>query len=162
MLGQWLAALRWGLPTGHCVTGQPLLVQLSLQFDQFADYLESRIDLPIAAAPAIAPFDRFLAAYDANDAASDRWLDRFLHLNREIARIARLDLSSDAREAYRRYQQWLPFAHRAEQITAAVSWDLDYQPVVHCDPPNAMFPRRAFEEGHLPQENSVWRNSTVE
>ena len=48
-----------------------------------------------------------------------------------MARLARLDLSVDPREAHRRYQQWLPFAYRAERITAAVSRDLNYQPIVN-------------------------------
>jgi Ion channel len=131
MLGHWLAALRWGLPAGHPVTVQPLLTQLSFQFEQFAGYLQSHLCDPGAAEPEVVPFERFSMAYRAGDATSGRWLDRFLRLNRDMARLARLDLAVDPQEAYRRYQQWLSFAYRAEQIMTAVSRDLDYQPTVH-------------------------------
>jgi len=131
MLGHWLAALCWGLPTGHPVSIEPLLVRLNLQFEQFADYLEKRIGGPCTSAPTAGPFDRFSAAYRSGDATSDRWLDCFLRLNRNMARLARLDFPINAQEAYERYQQWLPFAYRAEHITTAVSWDLDYQPLAY-------------------------------
>jgi hypothetical protein len=130
MLGHWLAALRWGLPGGHPVTVQPLLSQLSFQFEQFAGYLQSHLRDPGAAAPEVVSLERFSAAYHTGDAMSDRWLGRFLRLNRDMARLARLDLAVDPHEAHRRYKQWLPFAYRAERITTAVSRDLDYQPIV--------------------------------
>ena len=131
MLGQWLAVLRWGLPTNHSLSAQPLLTQLSFQFEQFADYLQDQIGWTNTAAPQAVPFDCFSTAYSTGDATSDRWLGRFLRLNRDMARLARLELAVDPREAHLRYQQWLPFAYRAEQLTTAVSWDLDYQPTVH-------------------------------
>jgi len=131
MLGQWLAALRWGLPADHPVSTQPLLTQMSFQFEQIADYLQGQIGWTNPAAPRAVSFESFSAAYRTGDATSDRWLGRFLRLNRDMARLARLELAVDPREAHRRYQQWLPFAYRAEQLTTAVSRDLDYQPIVH-------------------------------
>jgi hypothetical protein len=156
MLGHWLPALRWGLPTGHPVTIQPLVLQLSFQFEQFADYLEGRIGGLGAGAPAVAPFDRFSAAYRAGDATADRWLDCFLRLNRDMTRLARLDCQIDAEEAHARYQRWLPFAYRAEQITTAVSWDLDYQPLVHGGVPLCIDSRRRVSaDGYLPRSTSA-------
>ena len=129
MLSQWLIALRWGLPSAHAVSLQPLLTQLTSQFEQFADYLDGQLGLANVAMPEGVSFERFSAVYVAGDEPPEPWLARFLRLNWEMARLARLDLAADPREAYARYQQWLPFACRAEQITTAVSRDLDYQPI---------------------------------
>jgi Ion channel len=131
MLGHWLGALRWGLPTDHPASTQPLLTQLSLQFEQFADYLHDQNSWSKTAAPQAVVLEDFSAAYRADGTTSDRWLGRFLQLNRRMARLARLEPEIDPRDAHRRYQQWLPFAYCAEQITTAVSADLDYQPIVH-------------------------------
>jgi len=130
VLGQWVPALRWGLPPAQPISVQPLLTHLGLQFDQFAEYLRGQLGWTIAAVPDAVSFECFSEAYRAGDATSDPWLGRFLRLNRDMARLARLDLAVDLREAYGRYQQWLSFAYRAEQTTAAVSRDLDCQPLV--------------------------------
>lgn len=131
MLGQWLAALRWGLPSGHPASVHPLLAQLSSQFLQFADYLHGQLGWTNTVAPEPVAFECFSAAYRASGEISDIWLGRFLRLNRDMARLANLDLTIDPKEAYGRYEQWLPLAYRAEQMTTAVSRDLDYQPLDH-------------------------------
>jgi Ion channel len=128
MLGRWLAALRWGLPPGHPATLQPLLIQLCAQFEQFAVYLHRQLRLSDAPAPAAASFEIFSAAYGDDDKIPDLWLGRFLSLNREMSALARPNFVANPQDVYERYQQWLPFAHRAEQLTIAVSQDLDYQP----------------------------------
>lgn len=129
MLGGSLAALRWGLPSAHPATVEPLLPRLSAQFEQFADYLHGQLGWTSTAVPEFVSFEDFTAAQHGTGEAADSWLGRFLRLNRDMARMARLDSADDPRAAYERYQQWLPFAYRAEQLTAAVSRDLDYQPV---------------------------------
>jgi hypothetical protein len=45
-----------------------------------------------------------------------------------MSALAWPNVVADPREVYERYKNWLPFAHRAEQLTIAVSRDLDYQP----------------------------------
>jgi hypothetical protein len=129
MMVRTIAALRWGLPSGHAATAQPVLTRLIPQFEAFADYLHDQLGWTSAAVPEVVSFDDFAAA--RNDEARDVWLGRFLRLNRDMARLARLDDNGDTREIYERYRQWLPFAYRAEQVTAAVSRDLDYQPLIH-------------------------------
>jgi hypothetical protein len=130
MLGQWLAALHWGLPSGHPASVHPLLMQLGSQFLLFADYLHGQLGWTSTEAPEVVPFESFSAVYCAGGETSDPWLGRFLRLNRDMARLARLDPAADPKEAYGRYQQWLPLAYRVEQMTTAVSRDLDYQPMV--------------------------------
>lgn len=127
MLGQWLAALRWGVPKGHPVSVQPLLAQLTFQFDQFAIYLQGQVRWTFSETPEVVCFEIFSVAYREGDATSDKWLGRFLQINQEMAQLAQLDLD-DPLDAFQRYEQWLPFAHRAEQMMRAVSRDLDYRP----------------------------------
>ena len=129
MMARTLAALRWGLPSGHAAAMEPVLARIILQFEQFADYLHDMLGWTSTAVPESVSFDEFSAANDGTCGAPDPWVGRFLRLNRDMARLARLDPLVDPREAYERYQQWLPFAYRAQQVTAAVSRDLDYQPV---------------------------------
>ena len=140
MLGHWLAGLRWGLPSGHPASRQPLLTQLSAQFERFADHLHEELDWAADPEPHPVPLECFAAIRCADEPTTNLWLGRFLRLDREMARLAGLEVAADAREAYERYRQWLPFAYRAEQMTAAVSRDLDYRPIlstVHSPHPNA-------------------------
>jgi len=132
-LGHWLAALRWGLPSGHPASGQPLLTQLSSQFERFADHLHGKLGWASDAAPRGVSFECFTAARGADGRMDDLWLGRFLCMEREMASMAGFDAASEPREAYERYRQWLPFAYRAKQMTAAVSRDLDYRPLLRTD-----------------------------
>jgi hypothetical protein len=129
MLGQWIAALRWGLPSEHPISVQPLLFRLTFQFEQFA----KRFGRTCMGMPEAVSYECFLVAYHARETASDRWLGRFLLLSHEMMQLARCNYPVNPREAYQRYQLWLPFAWRAEQITAAVSWDLDCRSTVRGD-----------------------------
>ncbi|MGH8821018.1 MAG: hypothetical protein ACREWJ_06970, partial [Rhodoferax sp.] len=134
MLGRTLAALQWGLPAGHSATLEPSLTRLSAQYAQFADYLHDALGWTSTTVPEVVSFDEFSAAQRGDaGAVPDIWLGRFFRLNRDMARLARLDTAGDPQESYQRYRQWLPFAYRADQMTAAVSRDLDYQPVVRGD-----------------------------
>ncbi|HEU5019815.1 MAG TPA: FUSC family protein [Pseudolabrys sp.] len=128
MLGGSLGALRWGLPSGHAGSIDPLLTQLSTQFNQFADYLHGQLGWKSAAVPELVSFEEFSAACTDRGRA-DIWVARFLRLNRDAAQMASLETAADPHDAYSRYRQWLPFAYRAAQTVTAVSRDLDYQPI---------------------------------
>ena len=128
MLGHWLAALRWGLPSGHPSSVQPLVAPLTTRFALFCDDLEGRFGWKIDAPPKAVSLECFSAAYGADGEIRDRWLDRFVRLDRQMARLARVEPAANPRDAHARYQQWLPFAHRAEQVTAIVSRNLDDRP----------------------------------
>lgn len=129
MSGRWITALRWGLPSEHAVTIQPLITRLTLQFEQFADYLQGQLGWTGVATPKLISYECFLAAYRAENGEPDEWLGRFLLLDRDMAQLARCDHPVNPTVAYQRYQLWSRFAWRAEQITAAVSRDLDYRPL---------------------------------
>ncbi|MEU2600514.1 FUSC family protein [Streptomyces hirsutus] len=128
-LGGIIATLRWGLPAGHPAAQQPLLTPLTLHFTRFADYLHQQLRWQSTDVPEAVAFDAFAAAYPDGRSA-DRWVNRFLWMDREMAELAALDGAEDAHRAYQRYQQWLPFAFRAQQLAAAVGRDLDYQPLL--------------------------------
>jgi ion channel len=127
MLSEWIAALRWGLPSEHPITVQPVVTRLAFQFEQFADRLQAQLGWTDTVLPDVVPYECFLAAYHAGEAISDQWLGRFLLLDREMRQLARRDRPDKSREVYQRYQLWLPFAWRADQTTAAVSGDLDFR-----------------------------------
>jgi hypothetical protein len=129
MFGGTLAALRWGLPTGNSVAKEPLLVRLSSQFERFVDYLHEQLRWT-SAIPEPVTYEEFVAAQLGAVETRDIWVRRFLHVTDEMSRLAKLTGADDSQEVFARYQQWLPFAHRAAQATLAVSLDLDYQPML--------------------------------
>lgn len=129
MFGKTLAALRWGLPSDNSVTKEPLLPRLSSQYERVADYLHDQLKWASSDVPETVSFEEFSAAHAGAAETTDIWVGRFLLLTRDMARLARLAPTDDLEDLYSRYRQWLPFAYRAEQVTSAVSRDLDYQPL---------------------------------
>ncbi|GAA3863057.1 hypothetical protein GCM10022381_03900 [Leifsonia kafniensis] len=132
MLGGTIGALRWGLPTGHPASAIPVLIPLTFQFDRFGDYLHPRLRWRSSDVPETVAREDFVRqlAGSASEEHSDRWVARFRTLNREMADLAGTTPLHDLDDAYARYVQWLPFAYRSQQITTAVSRDLDYQPII--------------------------------
>ncbi|MFG2409865.1 FUSC family protein [Streptomyces brevispora] len=126
-LGGIIAALRWGLPADHPAAQQPILTPLTLHFTRFAEYLHQQLRWQSTDVPEVVAFDVFAATYP-HGKPTDRWVSRFLRVDRAMAELAALDGAEDAHRAYQRYQQWLPFTFRAQQTAAAVGYDLDYQP----------------------------------
>ena len=129
-----VSALRWGLPTGHEATRSPSLPRLIEAFDDFRDrrYRMMRWNAP--APPQPASRDDFSAAFatfssGGPQATIDPWVLQFLVLNADMAAMIASGAPTDAADAYARYLGWLPFAFRAQAFVAAVSLDLDYQPV---------------------------------
>ncbi|GAA1399886.1 FUSC family protein [Oerskovia paurometabola] len=137
MLGGTLGALRWGLPAGHPATATPGLVPLTFQFLEFGEYLQKRLRWTSHAVPEVVSSDEFagLARSGHHRGRQDEWVARFVELDRDMADLAGIEPLTDLDDAYRRYTQWLPFAYRAQQITFAVSRDLDYQPIIVTDKP---------------------------
>jgi hypothetical protein len=129
MFGETLAALRFGVPSSHSVSKQPLLVRLMSQLERFVDYLHDQLGWS-SAMPAPMSFEDFSAAHTGTVETSDVWLGRFLRLSRDMEQLARLAPAQESQEIYMRYRQWLPFAYRCERATSAVSRDLDYQPML--------------------------------
>jgi hypothetical protein len=128
MFSGTLAALRWGLPAGNSVAKEPLLIRLSSQFERFVDYLHEQLG-GSNAVPEPVTYEEFVAARLGAAHTRDMWVRRFVRMNDEMRRLAKLAAADDSQEVYARFLQWLPFAYRASQATLAVSLDLDYQPM---------------------------------
>jgi hypothetical protein len=73
------------------------------------------------------PFETFEAAFARDKEPADPWLGRFLQIETSMRELVRLDGSPDPEEAYDRYKQWLPFAHRNRAFFEASARDLGYE-----------------------------------
>lgn len=127
-----VSALRWGVPTGKLLSLQPDLVPLTAQLNQFGDYIHPLLQWKSTDVPELLEADAFDRARHATPGSpeANRWVSQFVQLNADMARLTRTDPVDDPQDAYLRYTQWLPFAHRMRSLTRAVSHDLDYQPIV--------------------------------
>lgn len=145
MVSGTIGAFRWGLPTGHPSTQEPVLIQLGHQFDEFREYLHPLIGWQSTDVPETVDYTEFLAIMDTHavpaphEAATPTrlWALEFRWLNQDMARLTQSRQAPDPADAYRRYCQWLPFAYAARQATSAVSADLDYQPLMDLRPRTA-------------------------
>ncbi|WP_182111351.1 MULTISPECIES: FUSC family protein [unclassified Actinotalea] len=138
MVGDTLGALRWGLPSGHPATSEPALVPLTFQLLELGDYLQRRHGWRSEAVPSVVTAEEFARQVRADlprRPDDDAWVARFVHVDRDMARLAGVEPLADVDDAYRRYSAWLPFAYRTQQTTLAVSTDLDYRPMIVSDEP---------------------------
>src|SRR3984885_5317557 len=107
-MGETLAALRWGVPSGSSVSKQPLLVRLMSQFERFVEYLHDQLGWP-EDVPAPISFDEFSTAHTGTVQTSDLWASRFLRLSHDMRQLSRVPPAHKAQEAYTRYREWLAF-----------------------------------------------------
>lgn len=127
MVGGMAAALRWGLPKDHPGSQTPWLSTLVTGFETIVTYLDERfLSETIESPPDPVPYETFEAAYSRGKAPNDPWLECFIHINSHMAELARLDDRQDPEEAYERYREWLPFAHRDQAFFEASARDLGY------------------------------------
>ncbi len=137
MVGDTLAALRWGLPSGHPASTEPALPPLVFQYVEFADQLQDKLRWRDVQVPEVVSKETFEAhaGRSTQPGPRDRWVMRFLGLDARMAELAEVEPLTDLDDTYQRYSGWLPFAHRAELTTLAVSDNLDYQPLIVTDTP---------------------------
>ncbi|AMB58911.1 hypothetical protein AWU67_08555 [Microterricola viridarii] len=143
MMAGIIGGLRWGLPGSNPVTQEPALLPLTVQFEKFEQYMHPLLKWQSTDVPQTVSAGDFAAQLQVEtDRAKharrrwarvqepgDPWVSRFVQVNDKMAELVGGTPIADVREAYNRYVHWLPFAYRAEQFSAAVSRDLDYQPV---------------------------------
>lgn len=132
MIGGLAAALRWGFPAGHPATQEPWLPALIECFTGVTTRIEKRFlsggrakeDVPKAV-----DFATFVGCLEGKEEPADTWLSEFLDLECSMRRLARLDDTlPEAEEAYGRYEEWLPFAHRVDRFVRASLEDLGRDP----------------------------------
>lgn len=126
--GYLVAALRWGLPGRHPLSEDPWLLALAEQHDSAVERVQRSFVRSGAGPSPPRPLDEegFLLAYRAG--GRDRWVDSFRAMEQRTVRQFSLPAGrSDDGDAYRRYQGWLPFAHRRFDFLTRTARDLGYQ-----------------------------------
>jgi uncharacterized membrane protein YccC len=129
-----IGALRWGLPAGSAPSTEPGVIRLTEVFEDFRVRVQQALHWttgPVPTPATAAQFDDAVTAFPSPGprSALDPWVLRFLTIDRRMAALTRSDAAIDAAEAYPRYLAWLPFEFQAQSLLAAVSRDLDYQPI---------------------------------
>ena len=128
MMGGMAGALRWGLPTDHPGSLTPWLPTLITGLDTITAYLDERfLSEHLEETPKLVPFKTFEAVLARDEEPSDPWLRRFLEVDHAMRELARIGEAPEPKEAYSRYTDWLPFAHRIRAFYEASARDLDYE-----------------------------------
>jgi Ion channel len=128
MIGGVAGALRYGLPRDHPGSQTPWLPTLITGLETITTYLDERfLSQHLEEAPQPVSFETFDAAYSRDKEPADPWLARFLQIEGCMRELAYLDDPPDPHEAYDRYEEWLPFAHRNRAFFDASARDLGYE-----------------------------------
>jgi hypothetical protein len=128
MMGGMAGALRWGLPAYHPGSQTPWLSTLIAGLEEVVTYLDDRfLSEDLEDAPDLAPYETFEAAFERDKDPADPWLAGFLRINDFMRDLACLDGDPYPEEAYARYGEWLPFAHRNRTFYEALAGDLGYE-----------------------------------
>lgn len=128
MIGVMAGALRWGLPKDHPGSQTPWLPTLIVGLETFTAYFDERfLSEPLEDAPAPVAFETFAAALERGKQPADPWLERFVRTGSFMRDLVGLEDRPDPEEAYGRYKEWLPFAHRNAAFVEATARDLGYE-----------------------------------
>ena len=128
MMGGMAGALRWGLPTGHLASQTPWLPTLITGLTTIMVYMGERfLSERLEDAPKPVSFEGFAAALAGRGDPPDWFSKRFVEMERWMRDLAHLEGAPDAKEAYERYSEWLPFAHRVRTFFEASAKDLGYE-----------------------------------
>jgi hypothetical protein len=121
LIGRVIAALRWGLPTGHPVTEEPWLLALKSAFESITDEMVERFLDVDDLDPADQPVDRetFVIAL-SKGRSSDALIHRFLELLNLMEKLTENKHLRDPDEVYDRYRQWVPFISRVDHFLDAI------------------------------------------
>jgi ion channel len=127
-MGGMAGALRWGLPTGHLASQTPWLPTLITGLTTLMVYMDERfLSEHLEGAPKPVSFEGFEAALTGQRDPPDWFSKRFVEMERWMRDLAHLEEAPDAKEAYERYSEWLPFAHHVRAFFEASAKDLGYE-----------------------------------
>ncbi len=126
VVGYLVSALRWGLPGSHALRDDPWLLALVDQYDSLVQRIQrSFVGGALDEPPPALELHEFVLAYGST--GKDGWVDDFRELEERTARQFSLAGGDrDAGDTYRRYRDWLPFAHRRLDFLARAAQDLGY------------------------------------
>ena len=128
MIGGMTGALRWGLPADHPGSQTPWLPTLIAGLEDVVNYLDDRfLSRDLEDAPKPAPFETFEAVLERDKEPADPWLAGFLRIDEFMRDLVCWEGDPDPEEAYARFREWLPFAHRNRTFYEALAGDLGYE-----------------------------------
>lgn len=121
LIGRVIAALRWGLPTGHPVTEEPWLLALKSAFESITEEMVERFLDVDSLAPADQPVDRETFGIALSKGrSSDVLIHRFLQLLDLMEELTENKHPRDPDEVYRRYREWVRFISRVDHFLNAI------------------------------------------
>jgi hypothetical protein len=126
-VGDVIAALRWGLPEDHPAALDPWLPTLVEDYLAITRHVCDRFDIEAEASKAQpVTYEEFEREFRDRFGQRDRWLTEFLELNGWMGDLAQTPTTGDPREAYGRYQRWLPFAQLKQRFVSGTGEDLGH------------------------------------
>ena len=126
-IGGATGALRWGLPSSHPATMTPWLPTLITGLLENIAFVERRfLSEPPGDAPDPISFEAFEKALAGETESPDWYSARFFEMQSWMHKLAHLEEPPDVKEAYGRYEEWLPYAYRVRTFFEASAKDLGY------------------------------------
>jgi hypothetical protein len=121
LIGRVIAALRWGLPTGHPITEEPWLLALKSAFESITEEMVERFLDVDSLAPADQPVDpETFGIALSKGRSSDALIHRFLQLLDLMEELTENKYPRDPDEVYRRYRAWVQFISRVDHFLDAI------------------------------------------
>jgi len=128
LLGEIIGALRWGLPTGHEAAQDPWLLALVQDYRSVVAAVEQRFGPPEdTGEPALVDRGTFAAQLDADSAAMDRGVARFLQVDEAMRRVVHDAGPVRTDGLYERYAGWLDFVRPATAFVHHSAAHLGYE-----------------------------------
>jgi len=125
-IGDLVALLRWGVPSDEAIAKDAFLVALHNAYLTTLERLRrSFVGPDPIRSPQPLSRDAFASAYARGD--ENEAVESFRRLERIGKDAAGANGRVDADDAYERYRQWLPFAHRQRVVLERVADRLGYE-----------------------------------
>ncbi len=127
LTGEVIATLRWSLPAGHPVSGQPWLLTLISAYSTLIREVNREFQkAPFPEPVDPPPFEQAASIFRGERQPEDPWLRKFIEMERWVRIYLPEDPGSDDRERYQRFVSWYAFSHRASWFVNRLSRDLGY------------------------------------
>jgi hypothetical protein len=132
VIGQFVAALRWALPSDHPLTRNPWVEAMVSGYRDVADYIGAHFVAPEHRSDE-EPVDEHTFLEQARGVAIDLSVRRFIRLEHELSEALGLDGDSAETDSqhYERYRRWTQFSTEAADFVRAAATDLAYPEPEH-------------------------------
>lgn len=126
VIGELIAALRWGLPGDHPAATDPWLIALTDTYLGVTEYVRRHFAHPAGAEAQAASLEEFAAQLSDVPEARDATVRCFVDLAQRMQRVSGAQDPSTAKQLYARYRGWLGFSQRAAAFIESTAEDLAY------------------------------------